>query len=89
MMVQAKLTQCTSTTLEECTPVWSETEEAPQSVNCLSLTQQQTTETPLGLVNRKLCAILWMFSRACLLDQRSKVQCRGTVSMRESMLVFG
>ena len=61
--------RCTTTTLEEQTPEKSETEEAPQSVNCLSPSQCQTGETPLGWVNRKLCAFIWMFSRATLLDQ--------------------
>ena len=68
-VVQAKWAQCTSTTLEDQTLVRSETEEAPQNINCLPLAQQQRGETPLGWVNRKLCAILQTFSRVSLLDQ--------------------
>ena len=51
MVVQA---MCTTTTLEEQTQK-SETEEVPQSVNCLSLAQCQTGETPVVWVNRRLC----------------------------------
>ena len=59
----------TTTALKEQTLKESETEEAPQSVNCLLLAQHQTDETPLSQVNRKLHAILWMFSGPSLLDQ--------------------
>ena len=76
------------TTLEEETLERSETKEAPQSVNCLLSAQQQTVETSLGWVNRKLCVILRMFSRVSLFLQRWTVHCRGTVSVRESMLVL-
>ena len=77
MVVWAKQARCTTTTLEEQTPEGSETEEAPQSANCPSLAQHQTGETPLGWVNRKLCAFMWTFSRASLLEQGWKVWCRG------------
>ena len=69
MVMQAKWVQCTPTTLEKQTPERSETEEVPQSVNCLLLAQQQRGETPLGWVNRKRCAILQTFSRVSMLDQ--------------------
>ena len=79
---------CTTTTLEEQTLEGSETEEVPQSVNCLPLAQQQTVETPLGWMNRKLCAILQTFSRVSLLVQGWKVQCRGTRGVREGVGVL-
>ena len=69
MVVQAEWASCATTTLEEQTLEGSETEEVPQSVNCPSLAQCQTGETPLGWVKQKLCVFLWMFSRASLLDQ--------------------
>ena len=69
MIKQAKWPQCTLTTLEKQMLERSETEEVPWSVTCLLQAQQQTLETPLGLVNRKLCAILWTFSGTFLLDQ--------------------
>ena len=52
MVVQAKWARCTNTALEEQTQERSDTEEAPQSVNCPSLAQPQTGETPLAQVNR-------------------------------------
>ena len=67
--VQAEWTSCTITILEEPTQKSSEIEEASQSENCLLLAQHQTGETPLGWVNRKLCAFQRMFSGASLLDQ--------------------
>ena len=67
-VVQAEQEWCTTTTLQELTSGRSETEEVPQGVECLLPAQQQTAETPLGWVNRKLCAVLWTFSRASLLD---------------------
>ena len=70
MVVQAKQARCTTTTLEEQTLEESETEEAPQSVNCPSPTQHQTGDTSLGWVNEKLHAFTQMFSGASLLDQR-------------------
>ena len=60
---------CATTTLEEQTPDRSETEKVPQSVDCLPVTQQQTGETPLGWVNRKLCVVLKTYSRDSMLDQ--------------------
>ena len=69
--------QCTTTVLEEPTQKASENEKAPQSAKCLLLAQCQTSETPLGWVNRKLCMFLGMFSGAPLLDQGSKVWFRG------------
>ena len=68
-VVWAKQARCTTTTLEEQTSEGSEAEEIPQSVNCPSLAQCQTGETPLGWVKQKLCVFLWMFSRTSLLDQ--------------------
>ena len=79
MIVQAEWAWCTTTTLEEQTPEGSEIEEVPAKCKlCLLLAQQQTVKTPLGWVNRKLCAILWTFSGASFLDQGWKVWCRGT-----------
>ena len=69
MVMQAKWAKCTITTLEEQTPGRSETEEAPQGVTCLPPSQSQMGESPLGWGNRKLCAFLWTFSGAYLLDQ--------------------
>ena len=69
MVMPAEQAQCTTTTLEEQSPKKSENEEVPWGVNCLLPAQQQTVETPLGWVNRKLCAILQMFPRMSLLDQ--------------------
>ena len=43
---QAKWVRCTNMIPEEQTLEGSETEEAPQSVNCPSLAQHQTGETP-------------------------------------------
>ena len=88
MVMQAKWVKCTTTTLEEQSLEGSETEEAPQSANCLPLAQHQTDETPLGWVNRKLCAFLWMFSRASLLDQGWNVWCRRIRGVWKSTLVF-
>ena len=88
MVVWAEWAQCATTTLEEQTADRSETEEVPQSVECLLLAQQQTVKTPPGWVNRKLCAVLWMFARVSTLDQGWKVQCRGTRGVRESMLAL-
>ena len=68
MVVQAKQARCTTAALEEQTQK-SETEEAPQSVNCPSSTQHQTSVTPLGKVNRKLYVFIQMFSGAFMLDQ--------------------
>ena len=84
MVMWGEWARCTTTALEEQTPGRSETEEVPWSVECLLLTQWQTAETPLGWVNRTLCAVLWKFSGASLLDQGWKVQCRGTRCVRES-----
>ena len=64
MGVQAEQSKCTTNILEEQTLKENETGEVPQIVNC-----HQTGETPLGCVNRKLCAFLRMFSRGSLLDQ--------------------
>ena len=61
-VVQAEWARCGTTTLEEQMPKGSETEEVPQSVNCLPPTQWQTIETPLGWVNRKLCVFLQMLT---------------------------
>ena len=72
MIVWAKQASCTMTTLEEQTPEESETEKVPQSVSCLSLAQCQTGETPLGSVNRRLCAVIRIFPRASLLDKGVK-----------------
>ena len=58
MVVQAKWAQFIPTTLKEQTLERSETEEVPKSVSCLPPAQQQAADTPLGWVNRKLCAIL-------------------------------
>ena len=88
MVMWAEQAWCTTTTLEEQTPGRNETEEVPWSVDCLPPAQWQVVETPLGWVNRKLCAILQTFSRASLLDQGWKVQCRGTRGVKESTLVF-
>ena len=88
MVMQAKLARCTTTTLEEWTSEESETEEAPQTVKCPSVAQHQTGETPLGWVNRKLHAFIWTFSRASLLDQGWKVQCRGIRGVWKSMSVL-
>ena len=44
MVVQAKWARCTNTALEEQTLEGSETEEAPQSVNCLSLAQHSNRQ---------------------------------------------
>ena len=74
--VWTECTRCTTTILEEPTQKAIENEEAPQSMNCLSLAQHQIWETPLGWVNRKLCAFLRMFSGASLPDQGWKVWCR-------------
>ena len=76
MVVQAKKARCTNTTLEEQTQN-SETEEVPQSVNCLSLAQCQTGWTPLGWVNRRLCAFIQTFPRASWIDKEWKIQFRG------------
>ena len=73
----AEQTRCATTILEEPTQKVCENEEVPQSVNYLLPAQHQTGETPLGQVNRKLCAFLRMFSGAFLLDQGWKVWCRG------------
>ena len=81
-VVQAKWARCTTSTLEEQTQK-SETEKAPQSVNCPLLTQHQTCETPLGKVNRKICAFIWTFSGTSKLDQ-----CRGRRGVWESMSAF-
>ena len=67
--VQAEWTRCAITVLEEPTQKASEDEEAIQSLNCLLPAHHQTGETPLGLVNRKLCTFLRTFSGAFLLDQ--------------------
>ena len=75
--VHTEWTRCTTTVQEEPILKVSENEEAPQRVNCLPLAQHQTGETPLGWVNRKLCAFLRMFSGSSLLDEGWKVQCRG------------
>ena len=72
MAVQTEQAMCTTTTLEEQSLKKSETEEVPQSVNCLQPAQHHTDETSLGWINRKLCAFLQMFSGASLLDQGVK-----------------
>ena len=76
MIMHAKQARCTTTTLEEQTQK-SETEKAPQSVNCPLLVQHQRDETPLGWVNRKLHTFMWTFPRASLIDKGLKVWCRG------------
>ena len=75
--VWAEQTRCATAVLEETSQKVSETEEVPQSVNCLQPVQHQTDETPLGWVNRKLCAFLRMSPGAPLLDQGWKVQHKG------------
>ena len=77
MIICAKWARSTTTTLEEQTPEESETEEVPQSPNCPLPNQCQTGETPLGWVNRKLHAFIWMFPRASLVDKGWKVWVRG------------
>ena len=42
----------------------------------------------LGWVSRKLCAFLWTFSGAFLLDQGWKIWCRGTRGVWKSTSVF-
>ena len=54
--VQAEWTKCTTTIMEEPTQEVSENERAPQSAKCLRSAQHQADETPLGWVNRRLCA---------------------------------
>ena len=68
-VVQAEQAWCATTTLEGPATSRSDTEEVLQSVKCLPLAQQQTAKISLVWVNRKLCAVLQMFSRASLLDQ--------------------
>ena len=53
-----------------------------------TLAQHQTGETPLGWVNRKLHAFMWMFSRASWLDQGWKNQCRGITVVWKSTWAF-
>ena len=77
MVVQTGWARCATTTLEEQTLKESETEEVPQSVKCLSPAQHQTDETPLGWVNRKLCAFLWIISGDSLLDPGEKFDVEG------------
>ena len=55
----------------------SETEEVPQSAHCLSPAQCQTGDTPLGQVNRRLCAFIQMLPRAAWIDKGWQVWCRG------------
>ena len=69
MVMQAEQARYATTALEEQTLEGCETEEVPQSVNCLLLVQQQIVETPLDWLKRKLCALLQMFSRVSILDQ--------------------
>ena len=88
MVMWAKWSRCTTTTLEEQTPEESETEEVLQTADCPLLSQPQTGETPLGWVNRKLHVYMWTFSGASWLDQGWKVQCRGISGMLKSTLVF-
>ena len=88
MAIWAKQARCTTTTLEVQTPEGSETEEAPQSANCLSPARCQTGKTPVGWVNRKPDAFLLTFSGAFLLDQKWKVQCREIRDMWKSTSVF-
>ena len=71
MVVQAKWARHTTTTLEEQTQK-SKTEEVPQSTNCPSPAQHQAGETPLGGVNRRLCAFIQVFPRASWLDKGEK-----------------
>ena len=59
--VQAGQTRCTTTILEEPIQRVSENEKVPQSAKCLLLAHHQTGETPLGWVNRKLCAFMSTF----------------------------
>ena len=75
--VWAEWTRCATTILEEPTLKMSKNEEVPQHMNGLLPAQHQTGETPLGWVNRKLCAFLRMFSGVSLLDLGWKVWCRG------------
>ena len=84
--VQAEQTSCATTTLEKMTQKESENEEAPKNVNSLPLAQHQTGETPLGWVNRMLCAFLRTFSGASLLDQGSDVEGKGCVKVSVSIL---
>ena len=88
MIVHAKWARCTTTTLEKQILEKSETEEAPQSANCLSPTQHQTGETPLGWLNRKLHAFICIFPRASLLDKGWKVWCRGIGGVQMSTSAF-
>ena len=60
-LVQAKQARCTTIILEEQTQK-SETEEAPQGVNCPLLVWHETGKTPLGLVNRRPCAFIQTFA---------------------------
>ena len=62
-------TQCTSSTLDEPTPEGSEIEEPPQQSDCLVPTLHQASKTPLGCINGKLCAVLWMSARTSIQDQ--------------------
>ena len=88
MILHAEQARCITTTLEEQTLEDSETEEAPQGVNCPLLAQHQIGETPLGWVNSKLHAFIQMFPRASLLDKGWKVQCWGIGCVWTSMLAF-
>ena len=74
--VQAEWTRCATTILEEPTQKASGNEKVWQSAKCLPPAQHKTGETPLGWVNRKLCAFLRMFSGASVLDQVWKDQRR-------------
>ena len=87
MVVQAKQARCTTTTLEEQTQK-SETEEVPQCANCPSPAQHQTGETPLGWVNRRLCAFIQTFPRASWIDNGWRVWCRGIGGVWKSMSAF-
>ena len=63
-------------------------EEVPQSAICPLPTQHQTGETPLGWVNRRLCAFILMFPWDSWIDKGWKVQCRGIGVVQKSMSAF-
>ena len=71
MVVQAMQARCTTTILEEQTQK-SETEDVPQSANCLLPAQHQTGEAPLGQVNRGLCAFIPVWPGVSWIDKGVK-----------------
>ena len=82
--------QCPIIALEEQTLEGSETEEVSQNANCQLLAQHQTGETPLGQLNRKLYALLWIFSRASWIDKGEMfdVEGQGCVEVNVGVLVM-